>query len=344
MNTSYKVYKKLENIFSKNDVLGATEISDILWISRVIVHKGLKDLLKEKKIKKIGKWPHTRYKSLIFNENYWKQKISEDNDSKWTDFALNFKSIKILQEYFYKFSPEWRLFLWYEGITEWCKSRKMDTEEKIKNFISIRNHIEELHNECGLISAHKNFGKHFEEVFLDESYYADQYNWMEFGRGKLAEMTFFAKQSQNKKLISQANDEILLKLECIIKKWNFDAIAITPWSIDRKNQLLWMLKMRLHWLNLPFVNIIKYYENNIPIPQKSLKTREQRISNAKNTIFVKDDNISKYKKVFLIDDFVGSGSTLNQTAQKLKKQWVEYVVWFAYVGNLNLSYDVINEV
>ena len=344
MNTSYKVHKKLENIFLKNDILWATEISDILWMSRVIVHKALKDLLTEKKIKKIGKWSHTRYKSLIFDENYLEQEIIQDSEEEVVDFSPDFKSIKILQEYFYKFSPEWKLFLWYEGITQWCKSRKMNTQEKINNFISIQNHIEQLHNECGLISAHKNFGKHFDEVFLDEIYYADQYNWMEFGRGKLAEMTFFAKQSQNKALINESNDEILLKLECIIKKWNFDAIAITPWSIDRKNQLLWMLKMKLQSLHLPFVNIIKYYENNIPIPQKSLKTREQRIANAKNTIFVRDDNVSQYKKVFLIDDFVGSGSTLNHTAQKLKVEWVKYVVWFAYVGNLNLSYEVINEV
>jgi len=55
---------------------------------------------------------------------------------------------------------------------------------------------------------------------------------------------------------------------------------------------------------LPFVNIIKYYKNGIPIPQKSLKTREQRIKNARNTIFIDDINCKKYKKVFLIDDFV----------------------------------------
>jgi hypothetical protein len=51
-------------------------------------------------------------------------------------------------------------------------------------------------------------------------------------------MTFYAKQSQNKKLIEEVNNKIFLKLECIIKKEKFDAIAITPHSIDRKNQLL----------------------------------------------------------------------------------------------------------
>ncbi len=344
MNTSFKIHKKIEELFQNKEVLWATEIANILWISRVITHKALKDLLKDKKLKKIGKWAHTKYKSLIFNsevDNGLNFPLQSGGELKKSP---DFKTQKILQEYFYKFSPEWKLFLWYEGIKKWCKERNMNVEDKIKNFILVKQHIENLHNECGLISAEKNFGKHFENVYLNEIYYADQYNWMEFGRWKLAEMTFFAKQSQNLKLISQANNEILLKLECIITKWNFDAIALTPWSIERKNQLLWLLKKSLERLKLPFVNIIKYYENNIPIPQKSLKTRQQRITNARNTIFIKDENISQYKKVFLIDDFVGSGSTLNETAHKLKKEWVEEVIWFAYVWNLNLSYDIINEV
>jgi hypothetical protein len=67
---------------------------------------------------------------------------------------------------------------------------------------------------------------------------------------------------------------------------------------------LQFLKNELKPINLPFINIIKYYPNAIPIPQKSLKTRQQRIKNAKNTIFVDDGEASNYKKVFLIDDFV----------------------------------------
>jgi len=61
---------------------------------------------------------------------------------------------------------------------------------------------------------------------------------MDFGRGKLAEMTFYAKTSQNKKLIAESLEEILPKLECLITRGSFDAIAVTPWSIERKNQLL----------------------------------------------------------------------------------------------------------
>lgn len=117
-------------------------------------------------------------------------------------------------------------------------------------------------------------------------------------------MTFYAKQSQNKQLISESIDEIIHELECLLGKEKYDAVGIVPWSIDRKNQLLKILRNRLKPMNVPFVNIIKYYPNGIPIPQKSLKTREQRVQNAKNTIFVDDINIKKYSNVLLIDDFV----------------------------------------
>jgi adenine/guanine phosphoribosyltransferase-like PRPP-binding protein len=59
---------------------------------------------------------------------------------------------------------------------------------------------------------------------------------------------------------------------------------------------------------------------------------------------VDDKNVKKYKKVLIIDDFVGSGSTLNETWIKLKNEWIKEIIWFAFVGNLNLEYDVIMEI
>lgn len=222
--------------------------------------------------------------------------------------------------------------------------RNLNFEEKIKTFINTFNYFENLQDNCWLLDAKENFWIHFDKVFLDEIFYADQYKRMEFWRWKLAEMTFYAKQSQNKKLISESIEQIILKLKCVILQWWFDAIAITPWSIDRKNQILHFLKKDLEFLWLPFVKIVKYYPNNIPIPQKSLKIRKQRIQNARNTIFIDDKNCKNYKKIFLIDGFVWSWSTLNETACKLKEEWVEFVTWFAFVWNLDLKYDVINEV
>jgi len=195
-----------------------------------------------------------------------------------------------------------------------------------------------------MIHAEDSFWKHFEQTYLDAVIFADQYIYGQFGRGKLAEMSYYAKQSQDTKLIAESIAEIFPKLKCIISREDYDAIAITPWSVRREEQILETLKKRLSSLGLPFINIIKYSPSNIFIPQKSLKKSEDRIENAKNTIFVDDRDIEKYKKVLLIDDFVWSGATLNETAKKLKDEWIQHVTGFAFVGNTNLSYEVINEI
>lgn len=337
MNHSFKSLRQITTLFKGNKELWATEISEMLWKSRVTVHKYLKELVERWVLKKTWKWSRVKYLKVNIDSEIKKEKEIDD-------IEISFDDMKILEESFLKFSPDWTIMKWVEWFKEWCNDRNIDTKEKLKLFIKTNNHILSLYDTCWLISADNAFWKDFEKVFLDNVFYSDQYNRMEFWRWKLAELTFYWKSTQNKKLINESIDEIILKLECKIRKEKYDSIAITPWSIDRKNQLLHMLKIRLKTLNLPFVNIIKYYPNWITIPQKSLKTREQRIKNAKNTIFVDDKNISNYKKVFLIDDFVWSGSTLNETAKKLKEEWVDKIDWFAFVGNLNLKYDIINEV
>jgi len=341
MKYHFESLKQILDIFKANNLFWATEISNLLWLSRTIVHKYLKELVEQGKLEKVWSWPKTKYKSLektIFDDtqNY--------QCSVWDSYMPDYKETKLLNEIFYKFSADWEILIGIEWMKQWCEFRDYNLREKVKSYIKIYKHIESIQNNCWLLDATSVFWTHFEKVYLDNAYYADQYKYMEFWRWKLAEMTFYAKQSQNKNLIKQSIGEIILKLECIIRKNWYDAIAITPWSIDRKNQLLQFLKNELKPINLPFINIIKYYPNAIPIPQKSLKTRQQRIKNAKNTIFVDDGEASNYKKVFLIDDFVWSGSTLNQTALKLKNEWIKQVDWFAFVWNINLEYDVINEV
>jgi hypothetical protein len=114
----------------------------------------------------------------------------------------------------------------------------MILEDKVESYIKIHNYIESQLDECGMLHADEAFGKDFEHKYLDKVLYADQYKYMDFGRGKLAEMTFYAKTSQNKDLIAESLDEILPKIECLVTHESFDAIAMTPWSIERKNQLL----------------------------------------------------------------------------------------------------------
>lgn len=84
-------------------------------------------------------------------------------------------------------------------------------------------------------------------------------------------MTFYAKQSQNLKLITTCLDMVLHQIECLVHHHRIDAIAITPPSINRTYQLLSILQKKLTYLHIPFVDMYKYYPNKIPIAQKTLK-------------------------------------------------------------------------
>lgn len=341
MAYKFSSLKAVLDIFSNNDLLWVTEIATKLNKSNVIIHKYVKELVKQGKIIKTWVGPMVKY---VLNSKALESVNIVNNNQEILTVNFNYSDKKLLDEIFLKFSPDWRILKWYEWFISWCREKNMDPTLKFSSLANIHLHIQKIQDDCGVIDAIKAFWKDFEKIYIDNIYYADQYNWMEFGRGKLAEMSFYWKQSQNKILISECINEIIYKLECLISRWWYDAIAIIPWSIDRKNQFLWILKNRLKILNTPFVNIIKYYPNSIAIPQKSLKTREQRIQNARNTIFVDDDNLDNYKKILLIDDFVGSWSTINETAKKLKEWLDKKIDAFAFVWNLNLSYDVINEI
>lgn len=338
-NYRFSSLKQVLDAFEDSEILWVTEISEKIGKSRVIIHKYLKELVSQKILKKVWSWAHTKYKKMHFEENFLE--IDKENEK---DIFLDYKNRKILEENFLKFSPIWDIYKWFSGIKSWSFERKLEPEKTIKRFLEISKMVENNYDSCGLIEATFSFSKNLEKNNFEKIFYADQYNYLEFWRWKLAELAFYAKTTQNKELIKQTFDILLPKLECLLQRENFDAIWIIPWSIDRKNQILGFLKKELKIYKIPFINIIKYYKNNITISQKSLKTKEQRLQNAKNTIFIDDWNIWKYKKILLIDDFVGSWATLNETAFKLKSLWISEIYGFSFVWNVDLSYEVINEI
>lgn len=128
---------------------------------------------------------------------------------------------------------------------------------------------------------------------------------MEFGRGKLAELAFYAKDTQSLKLIKQTIGYVKHQIECLIRQSGVDALAFMPHSRKRHIQFLTELRKSLAIDDLPVITLVKYSPYGITITQKSLKTRQQRIQNAQQTILLPDPaQVQQYKKVLLIDDFV----------------------------------------
>ena len=94
-------------------------------------------------------------------------------------------------------------------------------------------------------------------------------------------------------------------------------------------------------LNIPTVSIVKV-KTPIIVPQKTLSKLEDRVENARETIVA--ETAGRFGRVLLIDDAVGSGSTLNETAAQLKSNGIaKEVLGLAITGSFK-GFDVISEV
>ena len=94
-------------------------------------------------------------------------------------------------------------------------------------------------------------------------------------------------------------------------------------------------------LPLIHLNLVKV-SGAIPVPQKALNKIEDRIDNARASIIVKDSG--QFKNVLLIDDAVGSGATINETAVKLKQKGTAKKVFGIAITGSFKGFDVIQEV
>ena len=151
----------------------------------------------------------------------------------------------------------------------------------------------------------------------------------------------YAKQSQNKKLMKEISLQIKSKIIKLIKKNKITSVGFIPPTVKREFQLMKVIQKHLN-LDSKLISITKA-KTDVAVPQKTLTKIEDRIQNARNTIIVDDNN--KHKNILLIDDAVGSGSTLNETALQIKRRGIctGKIYGLAIVGSFK-GFDVISEV
>jgi len=189
-----------------------------------------------------------------------------------------------------------------------------------------------------------------QDTQVDQVYYCDFYSIEVFGKTKLGALLLHGKQSQNKKIIDEVSSTVKERILHFIKKNKIDAVAFIPPTTPKKPQFMDEFRRILN-VNIPIINLEKII-NDIAIQQKTLKSSQDRMENARNTIFV-DDNRS-FKNIPLLDDAVGSGSTFNKIARKMRKkktlQKNGKMYAIAIVGSANgivdnsKKFEVINEV
>jgi DNA-binding transcriptional ArsR family regulator/anti-anti-sigma regulatory factor len=313
------------------------ELVEYLGITDRAVRKQLKSLLEKGVITKLGKAPRAYYSITILG-------IDVEDYTKIKDLIRNIEISNqkegLIEREFYYISPRGEVHQGLEGFMYWCQERKLDYSKTAQRYIDtyLKYHSFE---KGGLINGLSKLKSSFDEVALDELFYIDFYSVEIFGKTKLGQMLLFAKQSQNRALINGITVQIKPVITKLIKDYKIDGVGFIPPTVKRELQLMKQLEKQLN-LNSRIVSIRKI-KTPIAVPQKTLNKIEDRIINARETLKV--DDTGKYGNILLIDDAVGSGSTLNETAKKIKQRGIceGKLIGLAITGSFK-GFDVISEV
>lgn len=322
METSQKILKYLK----ENNQATASELIDFLGFSRVAVSKQLKNLLLKDEVYKLGTPPKVFY----FIKNKEVQKEIEEIEK---------EARKIIEDNYLIITSAGERKEGIEGFIYWCEKNDLPVEKTAKEYSKIVKKYQALKRN-GLINGIEKFKKTFDKVYLNKVFYLDFYSVERFGKTKLGQLLLYAKQSQNRKLIKELSEDIKKPINDLIEKYDIDAVGFIPPTVKREVQFIKELEKHLQ-LKIKRISILKL-KTEITVPQKTLNKLKDRQENAEKTIIV--DESGKYKKVLLIDDAIGSGATLNETAKKIKKNGVaNEVIGLSITGSLK-GFDVISEV
>jgi len=321
----------LLKLLRRNSEMSVAELADELGVSRQLIHRVLNVLQEEGLVQKLGRAPKTFYRLTTETSGSFEKPLQVDDEK--TSF---------LQDHFLFISETGERYKGIDAMVVWCKRQKLPIEKTIDEFIKTRKKYLAYVDHNGLISGLDKIKntKGFEMIGLNELYYQDFYAIERFGKTKLGNLLHFAKQGQNRMMMKEITDEIKPVILKLITESSIDAVGYIPPTIRRDVQIMHVLAKNLN-LPLPHINLIKV-KGEIVVPQKALNKLEDRISNARSSIVVAEKR--HFKNVLLIDDAVGSGATINETAIKLKNKGIcTHVIGFAITGSFK-GFDVIQEV
>ncbi len=303
-----------------------SELSHYLGINRAATHRQIKKLMDQNIIYKMGQSPTVFY-------------ALSENVNKTEQIKLATKDTKIINENFLLISPSGERKSGTTGFIEWCEKRKEDPKKTAVDYVASYKKFDKYKKD-GLIDGKYKIKHTFKEVFLDKVFYLDFYSIERFGKTKIGQILLYAKQSQNKTLIGELIMEIKPRIESLIKKLSVDAVGFIPPTVKRELQLMKEIERQLN-ISIPTISLVKV-KKEISVPQKTLTKLEDRIENAKSTIVL--DESRKFKTILLIDDALGSGATLNETAKKIKAQGLaDTIIGLAITGSFS-GFEVISEV
>jgi len=307
----------------------AKDLADYLGISRQALFRQLAQLLNKGQIYKVGKPPKVFYFEKEIKEEEIKLGLEIDEITK-----------KFIEEKFLIITPTGERKEGLAGFTFWCQKTNQPIQKTAQEYMKTWEKYDSFRKD-GLIDGLAKIKMTFSQVNLDDLFYLDFYSIERFGKTKLGQLLLYAKQSQDKSLMKELAAAIKPKVDKVIKKYKIDGVGFIPPTVKRETQLMKELERNLQ-LNARMIPIVKIM-TEVAVPQKTLNKLEDRVENAKKTIIVNDSKL--YNNILIIDDAVGSGATLNETAGQIKAKGIcrGKIIGLAITGSFK-GFDVISEV
>lgn len=318
---SYK--KQILELIEQSGGVSAKKIRTELDISEPTVFKHLGRLVESGQIIKLGRPPKVFYKineSLHLSNipRRLEQAPPSRGEFQGTPIADQTQGLKVerIRSEFLHITPDGRLLEGLVGFLFWCQKQDLDFQKTVVEYVETLQKYDR-YKKNGIIDASFKLQESFgDQSFLDKLFYLDFYAIERFGKTKLAQLSFQAKQSQDGRLMREVVELVKDQIAQVVQNLDVQAVGFIPPTVDRKVQFQTILREGLA-LPIPHLNLLKLTLDT-PIQQKTLKSKSDRVLNASTTIFVDDDRV--FENVLLIDDFVGSGSTLNETAKKIRQK------------------------
>lgn len=319
--------ERIVDIITKKGRVAAKDLVDLLNISRQGLFLQIAKLMREGEIAKVGKSPRVYY-------------YIPETKLGVQDYALDKETANFVNQRYLYVTPLGAKLQGMSGFEEWCRKTKQEVVKTAKEYVLTQKRYDKWMKK-GMINGIDKLKRTFPKVYLDELCYLDFYSIERFGKTKLGQLLLYAKQSQSREVIRELVMEVKMIIKMLVKNRRIDAVGFIPPTVKREVQLMRELEGGLE-LSIPTL-VIHKIKSELMVPQKTLSSLADRVDNAAKTMVVEDGG--NYKNILLIDDAVGSGATLNETAKQIRERGIcgGKIIGLAVVGSFK-GFDVISEV
>jgi hypoxanthine-guanine phosphoribosyltransferase/biotin operon repressor len=326
----YNKKEKIIQYIQKNSQVTPHDLIQEIGIGATMIHRHLKSLVEKGVLVKQGKPPKVYYS------------LKQDSLPVMPSISIDNNTIDSINENFTLITPDGNEIEGIQGFSNWCHDRKFNTEKKAAEYVAFIQEYNQYKKD-GIIDATSKLNQSFtkNDIFLDQLLYLHPHSLPVFGKTKIATWLFHGKQTQNRMLIKKVLQKVIPEIQQVINNTNPDGVAFVPPTVPRGVQFMKELQKGLQVIT-PQIQIEKI-ATPIMVQQKSLKDIQDRMINAENTMVVVNKNYT-FKKVMIIDDFTGSGATLNILAKKIKQQKIaQEVIGLTITGSMN-GFEVVKEI